>query len=148
MSDCFFHFYIIGNFFFFKFRLSQATKSFKTLKRSLYRQRARLASIPPNIIDVPSIIDTFSRSDNMDKFGKTVSGNTFYKTAYSCMEFSYCVFASDDIIKMFQQGIPAESRNFLMDATFKSCPLGIFNQILIIYISYLDSVIFFLKCSH
>lgn len=126
---------------FFVFMLSRAphaTITYQQVKRALHR--ARLANIPANVVDVPSINNAFSLPENMDKFGKTLSGNAFYKTAYSCTDFSYCVFASDDIIEMIKDRIPIENRQFLMDATFKICPFGLFKQILIIYVSYLETV--------
>lgn len=76
----------------------------------------------------------------MQKYGTTVSGKRFFKRGYSCEQFSYCVFASDEIIEEYEAAIPVERRQFLMDATFKICPFGKINQIFIIYIAYLDSV--------
>lgn len=35
------------------------------------------------------------------------------------------------------------SQQIMMDATFKVCPFGIFNQLLIIHVSYVDAVIIF-----
>lgn len=119
-------------------RAPLATISYHQLKRSVYR--ARNTNLPQNAQDVPSIIEAYSRPNTMSKFGNTASGNSFYKTAYSCEAFSYCIFASDDIIKMFEEGIPIERRIFLMDANLKIRPIGIFNQMLIIYVSYLDTV--------
>lgn len=108
------------------------------MKRRCYRSRQ--TGIPNNAPDVPSIISAYTNEDIMKRFGQTASGKTFYKTAFSCEQFSYCIFASDDIIEMYQQRVPVDRRDFLMDATFKICPFGVFNQILVIYISYLEMV--------
>lgn len=129
------------------FRAPNATVMFQSVNRTLYRDR--LVNMPHNAQDVPSIVVAYSKQDIVSKFGTTASGHSFFKTAYECAEFSYCIFASDEIIKMFQEGIPQDRRKFAMDATFKICPFGVFKQILIIYVSYLDAVnIFFSSFSH
>lgn len=115
-----------------------ASVTYAKVKRRCYR--ARQASIPNNAPDIPSIISAYSTEDIMQRFGHTTSGKRFYKTAFSNEQFAYCIFASDEIIEMFQERIPVERRDFLMDATFKICPFGVFNQLLVIYISYLEVV--------
>lgn len=102
--------------------------------------RARRANLPANASNAEEINEAFSFPENMDKFGKSMSGKIFFKTAFSNSDFSYCIFASDEIIDMFNERIPMDQRHFLMDATFKICPFGDFKQILIIYVSYLESV--------
>lgn len=54
--------------------------------------------------------------------------------------FSYCVFASEAIIRMIDANVEVQRRNYFLDATFKVCPLGKFNQFLIIYIEYMETV--------
>lgn len=130
-------FFICVNF--FQFRAPNATITFQQLKRSLYR--ARLANLPPNVSTVTEINAAFLLEENKEKFGRTMSGNDFFKTAFSCANFSYCIFASDEIIGLFKERIPENQRHFLMDATFKIVPYGNFKQILIIYVSYLEQVI-------
>lgn len=127
------------------FRQPGATVSYDSLKRSV--QRARAYKLPQNVIDVAAINDAFSRPETMATYGMTKANKVFFKTAYECAAFSYCVFASDDIIERFQERIPKDRRHFLMDATFKICPFGVFNQILIIYVSYVDRVCgYFIYC--
>lgn len=113
------------------------TVSFPAVKRSLYRAMTKV--LPKNAPDVESILLALEDADFMQKYGTTVSGKRFF-------EFSYCVFASDEIIEEYEAAIPVERRQFLMDATFKICPFGQFNQILIIYIAYLDSVNILFSC--
>lgn len=69
-----------------------------------------------------------------------LSSKSFFKHAYSSKDFQYCVFASDNIIDGIKKNIQVERRNFLLDATFKVCPYGAFNQFLIIHIEHLEEV--------
>lgn len=64
----------------------------------------------------------------------------FYKTTHECKSFAYALFASDNIINGIKLRIPKEHRNFLLDATFKICPYGIFKQVLIVYIEHRGEV--------
>lgn len=125
-------------------RAPKVTLSYEKLKRSMYRKRQRI--LPKNAQDVPSILEAFSDDNIFDKYGKTASGNKFFKTAYNCANFSYCIYASDDIIDLFHASIPIDQRIFLMDATFKIVPFGVFNQILIIYTAYMEKVFWFFLC--
>lgn len=79
-----------------------------------------------------------------DLFIQFDSGNDnpyrFYRGVYRSDAFSYCVFASEAIIRMIDANIEVQRRNYLLDATFKVCPLGEFNQFLIIHIEYMQAV--------
>lgn len=109
------------------------------MRRSLYRYRTR--NLPTNVKNVKEILAAFERTDVMEKYGVTVAGLPFFKTAFACEEFEYCIFASDAVISGIRDRIPPNVRNYLMDATFKICPFGTFNQILIIHVCYLEQVI-------
>lgn len=122
-------------------RYPQATLQYNEVKRSLFRHRTR--ALPPNAKNVATISTAYSDDNTMKKFGETESGKRFFKTAFACEQFEYCIFSSDDVVAMINDRIPVDSRNYLMDATFKICPYGTFNQILIIYVTYLDAVIFY-----
>lgn len=123
------------------YRVPESTVTYTSLKRSV--QRARVFSLPKNVIDAESVRGAFSTPKTMEKFGLTNSNRTFYKDAVTVSGvhgFQYVVFASDEIIAQFQSAIPVNKRAFFMDATFKVCPFGVFNQLLIIYVSYMDRV--------
>lgn len=64
----------------------------------------------------------------------------FFKVAYSCKDFQYVIFASDKIIAKMISKIDIANRDLLMDSTFKVVPYGAFRQLLIIYVSFLDTV--------
>jgi hypothetical protein len=50
----------------------------------------------------------------------------FEKTKHEDPQYSYCIFASNAVIDLIEKTIPVSERSFLMDATFKTCPLGQF----------------------
>lgn len=76
-----------------------------------------------------------TKHDNID-----MPSTPFYKQTYECKEFSYCIFASDNIINGIISNIPIDRRHYLMDATFKVVPFSPFRQLLIIYVEYRSNV--------
>lgn len=64
----------------------------------------------------------------------------FYRMVYNSTAFSYCIFASESVIRNINSNIAIERRNYLMDATFKVVPFGEFKQLLIIHIEYMETV--------
>lgn len=109
------------------------------MARNMHRYRDKV--IPHNASTPAAIAKSYSDPNIMKLYGTTKTNRPFFKTVYECGTFSYCVFASDDIIDKFQEKIPLQRRDFMMDATFKVVPYGKFNQLLIIYITYLERVI-------
>lgn len=94
------------------------------------------------------IIEAYKNENVMANYGKTLQNQTdadalpsteFFKTAFKCKGFSYVVFASQNIVDSLER-IEAKKRNFLMDATFKVCPYGIYNQLLVIHVEHLSEV--------
>lgn len=86
----------------------------------------------------------------MQQYGTTIQNETnadgllpksFFQHAYKSKDFEYCVFASQNIIDGIKKHIPVHRRKFLIDATFKICPYGAYNQFLIIYVEHLEEVI-------
>lgn len=59
--------------------------------------------------------------------------STFYKYAYECEEYAFCVFASDDVIRAIEENVDVSERKLYCDATFKICPMGVFKQVLIVF---------------
>lgn len=64
----------------------------------------------------------------------------FYKRAYECDGYAYCVFASDDVITAIHQNTEASERKIYADGTFKICPIGKFKQVLILFAELLGHV--------
>lgn len=117
-------------------RTPQAAVSYDNIKRSLFRRRNEF--IPPNAKNVEDIVDAYNQEEILNEFGTSKVMGRFFKTAFQCDEFSYCLFASDTIVDRVSNRIPVDQRVFLMDATFKIVPFGQFNQILIIYAAYME----------
>lgn len=103
------------------------------------------------------IIDAYNDETVMRKYGTTLqngedqdhlTSKSFFKHAHNAKSFSYVVFGSENIIQSIKNQIPVDKRKFLLDATFKVCPYGPFNQLLIIHIEHLNEVTFlsFIYC--
>lgn len=55
--------------------------------------------------------------------------------------YAFCVFKSQYTIDLMNKHMPNfEERDILLDATFKCCPFGPFNQLLLLYFRYQDKV--------
>lgn len=119
--------------------------------RKIKRNLIKIASdeIPKTPTTSSEIIAAYAKEKIKECYGMTkqdgkdpdkLKSKLFFKYAYESKAFSYCIFASDNIISAIEKHIPVERRKYLMDATFKVCPYGIFNQLLIVYIEYLGEV--------
>lgn len=124
--------------------MPQSTLQYHNVQRTIYR--SRLINLPKNVVDADGVHKAYLDDDVFAKYGKTAVGRSFFKSAEKIEssnghgEFSYIIFMSDDICDMIRSAIPVNQRKYLLDATFKICPYGIFKQLLIVYISYLDKV--------
>lgn len=57
----------------------------------------------------------------------------FFRTAFDCDEFSYCIFAAEDVISTIKDKTDSSQRTIFADGTFKICPVGQYKQVLIIF---------------
>lgn len=106
--------------------------------------RIRNSKIPKPPTNVHEVIEAYEIEIVIEHYSRTKHQNEkyeFYKGSYECDDFSYSYFASDHVMNNIREHIPEDQRNFLMDATFKICPLGKFYQLLIIYVGFCDQVI-------
>jgi hypothetical protein len=110
------------------------------MERNLLRIQNRVFPRSPKTSN--SIKIAFEDPQIMMNFGKTKHEDPrdFFKTVFDTPQFSYCIFASNAVIDLMEKTIPVSERSFLMDATFKICPLGQFNQLLIIAVEYANRV--------
>lgn len=76
----------------------------------------------------PEVLDSFGYA-----FGEEGAKDIFFDLATDTGDFSYCVFSSKKQIELLNEHVVDDKLHILMDATFKTCPLGPFNQLLIIY---------------
>lgn len=113
---------------------------FSAIQRTL--QAIRSSTIPPTPKTAEEINQVYMNPAVLDEFGKSyhTEPKTFFKTAYECKGFSYCIFASETNMGYITENIPVQNRRYLMDATFKIVPDCAFNQLLIVYVEYLDKV--------
>lgn len=109
-------------------------------------------TLPKSPLTCEDIIDAYKKQSVMFNYGMSLQNETdadalpstqFYKTAYKCKGFSYVVFASQNVVNSIEK-IHVNKRKFLMDATFKVCPYGIYKQLLVIYVEHLNEVNVFL----
>lgn len=93
--------------------------------------------MPRNPTTVDEINEAFKNPEILQSFGHTFGENgtkdVFFDGAVDTGDSKFCVFSSKKQMKMIRQYIPPDKLHLLMDATFKSVPLGPFNQLLIIY---------------
>lgn len=85
-------------------------------------QKTKRAQIPKSPQNAKDILDAFSVESVHDQFGKTMRSDEkdrtdFFKGAVDGDGFSFCVFASDDIVKAMEK-IPENTRKFFSDGTF------------------------------
>lgn len=111
--------------------------NFYKMQRNL--RRIRNVAMPKAPTTPQQIIEDFAKANIMQEFGMTQNGTDFYRTTQIEQQFSYCIFASKNIIDEIEK-IPEGRRNFYMDGTFKVVPFGDFNQLLIIYTEFFQKV--------
>lgn len=112
--------------------------------RSCYRYKS--ADLPKSPRTIEELKTAFETGDIMARFGRSIVGaneiaTDFFRGVHISDEFSYAVFASQRIIESIEKNITVLQRKYLMDATFKICPYGQFNQFLVIYIEHIETVI-------
>lgn len=106
------------------------------------------STLPVSPVSCEEIIKAYENEDVKKNYGMTLQNGEdvdkleskpFFKYAHNGKSFSYVVFSSDNIIESIPR-IPVQRRKFLLDATFKVCPFGPYNQLLIIHIEHLNEV--------
>lgn len=111
--------------------------------------KARRESLPKNPKTIEEINTLFKTQSVHQNYGlakrpideMAPSDVQFFRGAYKVGEFSYCVFASEDIVKIIEKNIKdMERKTLFADGTFKICPKGLFNQVLIMFADLLGHV--------
>lgn len=57
----------------------------------------------------------------------------FFRTAFECESYSFCIFAAEDVISIIEEKTAPSERTLFADGTFEICPVGQFNQVLILF---------------
>lgn len=112
---------------------------FFTHERTLERIRAE--ALPKNPEDIHEIAKLFDRDDIRNMLGITKDGKPFYNGVYEGEGFSFCVFSSQSIMKLYCARVKFGDRMVMMDGTFGVVPVGTFNQLLLIHAIYMEKVI-------
>lgn len=117
------------------FRYPRSNLKFRTVKKTL--QRIKNTAIPRNPTSVHEINEAFKNPEILQHFGYTLGDDDtkdiFFDTAIDTGTFSYAVFSSKKQINSLNEYVPDKKMHILMDATFRTCPKGPFNQLLILY---------------
>lgn len=96
-------------------------KMSKGILRTL--QKIRSKTIPKAPKNAQEITDAFNIEAVYEKFGKTIRTNEnerseFFKGAIEHENYSFCVFASNDIVNAIQKEVPESTRKLFADGTF------------------------------
>lgn len=122
------------------YRYPEVSLDFAKLERTLNVIRNKVSPKNPKTCD--EIGKAFTDNHIMENIGcsQHKDKQVFFDGVIETESFSYCVFSSKYTMELIRQRIETNRLNYMMDATFKICPLGIFKQILIVYVSYIDKV--------
>lgn len=107
-------------------------------------RRLALPKSPSTVTEIEEAfkIDFIRRYYGMTRRHNVEHKSDFFKHAFECDDFAFCVFASDDIIKAIEENEPIETRKLYADGTFKITPIGIFSQVLIVFCELHETVRF------
>lgn len=108
------------------------------MERNLYKIHKEVMPKAPKTSD--EILTMFGKNNIMETFGRSLNeAHAFYVDTVIEEKFSYTIFQSKGICEIIDK-LPKAQRKFLLDGTFKSCPRGSYEQLLIIYLEYYDHV--------
>lgn len=105
-------------------------------------QKIRDSAIPRNPTNCAGIRDAFQQDDIMATLGRSkhLDHPIFFDGVVEKRKHSFCVFSSKYAIALIEKHVEAGRRHFMLDATFKVCPVGPFTQLLIIHAAYIKLV--------
>lgn len=107
--------------------------------------KARRDAMPKSPKDVKKLIVQMADPYVRQNYGMTkrhqpkngvapkIEQTVFFRTAFECKEFSYCIFAAEEVIAIIKDKTDTSKRTLFADGTFKICPVGEFKQVLIIF---------------
>lgn len=101
-------------------------------------QMIRDKTIPKNPINCQEILESFKNEKIMESLGRSkhLGNSIFFYGVVQRERHSFCVFSSKYAISLIEKHIEPTRRHFMLDATFKVCPVDPFSQLLIIYTAY------------
>lgn len=108
------------------------------MEATINRLKAKKYPVLPKTLQ--EVKNAFEKDSTVDSVGKTMTKqNRFYFDTKVGDGFAHQIYASMTTIKFIEDNIDVESRNYLMDGTFKIVPKP-FKQCLIISIEYKNNV--------
>lgn len=127
------------------FRENVDNISFASVASTMCKYRAQ--AVPKNPQSVQEVNDLFATPNVLQNYGMTlryaptnddepkVAPSIFFRTAYECDEYGFCIFAAKDTIDTIVEKTQNLGRKTIFaDGTFKICPVGKYNQVLIMFI--------------
>lgn len=111
-------------------------RTFETVEKTLRDSQRERYGPTPNTIE--EIVKAFEKPAILEGLGRSHYGKKekFYNGVQIGKDFSNCIFSSPQSIALIKKYIDVSQRFFLMDATFRITPNGIFNQVLVIYVRF------------
>lgn len=111
-------------------------KKFTEVKRTLEDiRKARYGKAPTN---GKEILQEFSKPEVFQNLGLSLhrEHGVFFNKVDISEHFENCIFSSSKSISLILENTKKEDRCFLMDATFRSSPKGIFQQVLLLHVQF------------
>lgn len=99
---------------------------------------------PDSPTSIDEIIAYFNHESIKTTIGKTLRkkdepSSDFFKHAYKCEKFAWCLFAADEVIAIIDK-MEIDRRMYYSDGTFKITPYGEFAQVLLLAVDICGQV--------
>lgn len=123
-------------------------KKFDEVKRTLEEcRKQRYGKAPRNGRE---IIQEFSKTEGYQNLGLSLhrERGVFFNRMEVNEHFENCIFSSSKSISLILEHTKKEERCFVMDATFRSSPQGIWQQVLILQVQFGIKVAFYFIFFH
>lgn len=111
-------------------------KTFEEVKRTLENcRKQKYGKAPTNCREIER---EFAKANIFESLGisRHQERGIFFNTVQIGDGFENCIFSSSKSISLIKDNVDTKDRFFLMDATFRVTPRGIFNQLLIIHTQF------------
>lgn len=111
-------------------------RNFESYEKTLSGQRKKKFGKSPT---TPSEIESeFSKSEILEMLGTSLyrEKGRLYNGIQIEDDYCNCFFSSSKAISLVKENLELDERFFIMDATFRVTPHGIFQQLLILYIQF------------
>lgn len=111
-------------------------KNFENIERTMRDLRkSKFGKSPGSLEEIahefnkPHIVEELGTSLHRDK-------GVLFNSIQIESDYCNCIFSSPHSISLMKKNLETHERFYLMDATFRITPRGLFQQVLIIYVQY------------